>query len=292
MMRIFFLPLPLFCIANVVVAQEQRGAEDLLRAVTFYASFDEQVAGDFGGGGLLPQTRFNHRDKTNEYVFEEGVAKNVLRIARNRGVSGGALQGVDVLPRRGRILFPAKNNLAYTAGGWGGAVSLWLNTNPNTVLKTSFCDPIQITHRGAHNGGLWIDFPNTKPRDFRLGAFPALREGESPVRESDPQAPLVRVKEIGFKSGHWHHVVMNWKNFDTGRPDAEITLYIDSRPMGRLANRDIAMKWDLARTGIYIGVNYIGLMDELAVFNRPLTQAEITLLRDEPAIVAQLKPRK
>ena len=34
------------------------------------------------------------------------------------------------------------------------------------------------------------------------------------------------------------------------------------------------MGWDIEKTGIYISIGYIGLMDELALFDRALTAAE------------------
>lgn len=263
--------------------------DGLLKGATFYASFDESVAADFGSGGKKPSTRFDDVTKKGQYIFEPGVTGNILRIAKQQGVVGGALEGVDVLPRRGRVFFPAAGNIAYKPGGWGGAVSFWLNSNPNTQLKTKYCDPIQITHRGAHNGGLWVDFPNTTPRDFRLGVFRGLAADEKPVKESDPEAAIIRVPRIGFKQGRWHHVVMNWSDFDTGQSNATVELFIDGKSAGRLRNRDLPMKWDLERVGIYVGVAYIGLMDELAIFGRPLTSNEINALRHSPKVLSRLK---
>jgi hypothetical protein len=178
------------------------------------------------------------------------------------------------LPRNGRIFFPAKGNIAFKPGGWSGAVSFWLNTDPNKLLKTRFCDPVQITHKGANNGGLWFDFNDAKPRDARMGAFPAFASGEQGIKEDDPAAPLVIIKGVEFKEGEWHHVVLNWRNFDTGRADAAAELFIDGKSIGRIENRAIAMSWDLDKAGIYVAVNYLGLLDELAVFSRSLSEAE------------------
>src|SRR5439155_250054 len=82
----------------------------------------------------------------------------VFTIAKDGGIHGGALEVKDVLPRNGRIFIPAKGNLAFKKGGWGGAVSFWMKTDPETLLKTKFCDPFQITHKGANNAGIWVDF--------------------------------------------------------------------------------------------------------------------------------------
>src|SRR5215208_4418499 len=67
-------------------------------AATFYASFDEAVRGDVGGGQLTPDTRFNHPTEKNQFVVEKGIDRMVFQIAKDKGVSGGALEAVDVLP--------------------------------------------------------------------------------------------------------------------------------------------------------------------------------------------------
>jgi hypothetical protein len=270
-----------------------QAADDAIRnAATFYASFDSEVKGDFGGGSLKPSTRFNHPAAQGQFVFEPGFDSNVFRIAPNKGVHGGALEPVDILPRNGRIFFPARGNIAFREGGWSGSASFWLKTDPNTMLKTSFCDPLQITQKGASNGGLWLDFNDAKPKQMRMGSFPAVPEGGKAVSENDPQAPLIRMSTAGFTADQWRHVVLVWENFDTGRADARIALYVDGKLIGELKGREIAMNWDLDKAGIYVAVSYIGLLDELALFNRPLTPAEITRLREEPGLLSALKKRR
>lgn len=263
------------------------------QALTLYASFDETPKADFGHGDLSLSTRFNHETEKGRFVFQKGFDPKVFRIAKGKGRLGGALEVLDVLPRNGRIFFPAHGNLAYRTGGWGESVSLWINTNPDTMLKTAFCDPVQITEKGANNGGLWIDFPDVRPRDLRLGAFPAVPEGQTGAKESDPNAPMVRVPGIGFQSGDWHHLAITWNNFDTGRKDGSAILYIDGKSRGEIQNADLRMGWDLDRTGIYIAVSYIGLLDELALFNRPLTPEEVASLHAHPELLrsASTEPR-
>jgi hypothetical protein len=265
----------------------QENVDNLRKAATFYASFDEGIRGDLGQS-LTPGTRFNHSKQAGQFVFEKDIDRKVFRIAK-AGVAGGALEATDVLPRNGRIYFPAKGNLGYRAGGWGGAVSVWLNTDPNKLLKTSFCDPIQITQKGANNGGLWVDFNDARPRDLRHGAFPAIAEGRPPIKEEDANAPLVRVKGIDWEAGAWHHVVLSWQNFDSGKADAVSTLYIDGRQIGQIKDRELAMSWDLEKTGLYVAVNYIGLLDELAVFGRALSDEEVRTLHQRPDVLTRLK---
>jgi Concanavalin A-like lectin/glucanases superfamily len=109
------------------------------------------------------------------------------------------------------------------------------------------------------------------------------------MSEDDADAPMVRVPAVGFKAGEWHHVVINWRNFDTGKADARATLFIDGKQIGEVKDRAIAMNWEIERVGIYVAVNFIGLLDEFAVFNRPLTLDEVARLHRELGVLAGLQ---
>ncbi|MBI3468211.1 MAG: CehA/McbA family metallohydrolase [Planctomycetes bacterium] len=287
--RISFSLLLVVAGCSAFASAEEVNDTDIRKAVTVYASFDQRAAADRGGGGLTLSTRFNQEEKKVPYVFQKGFDADIFRIAKGKGIHGGALECTGVLPSNGRIFFPAGGNIAFKKGGWGGAVSVWVNTDPNELLKTRFCDPVQITQKGAGNGGIWFDFNDSKPRDLRMGVFPAVAAGSAPIKEDDPGAPIVRVKGIGFRSGDWHHVVLSWRNLDTGKKDAQAALYIDGELIGEVKDHEIAMDWDINKTGIYVAVNYIGLLDELAVFGRELTAAEVARLHEQPGLVASLK---
>jgi sulfatase modifying factor 1 len=260
----------------------------LREAATLYASFDEAPRADFGGGERTLSTRSGPPGK-GPYKFEKGFNADVFKVARDKGIHGGALAPTDILPGGGRIFFPARGNIAFKRGGWAGAVSMWLKIDPNTQLKAQFCDPVQITQKGAGDGGIWFDFNDAKPRDSRMGVFPAVPEGQKGMPESDPNAPMVRIKDIGWKKDDWHHVVLTWKNFDTGKADALAVLYIDGKKIGEVKDRAIAMDWDIDRAGIFVAVGFTGLLDEFAVFNRMLTEEEVKKLQQEPGLLAPLK---
>jgi hypothetical protein len=188
----------------VMVAQPNLladAAADLLKGVTFYASFDKDVKGDFGSGDLTLSTRFNHKTEKGAFVFEKGYPQKAFRIAPGKGISGGALEAVDVLPDNGRIFFPAKGNIGYKKGGWNGTLSVWINHDPDTQLKTGFCDPVQITQKGAGNGAIWFDYNDAKPnRNLRMGTFPAIGEGRPPIQESrEAFSPMVWGGQAGFQ---------------------------------------------------------------------------------------------
>jgi hypothetical protein len=124
-----------------------------------------------------------------------------------------------------------------------------------------------------------------------MGIFPSVPSGQKPIPEDDPKAPMVRVPAVKFKAGDWHHIVLTWKNLDTGKNDGQAVLYIDGKKKGSLENAQLAMDWDMEKAGIYVGVNFIGLMDELAIFGRMLTSEEVSRLHKSFDLLATLKKR-
>jgi formylglycine-generating enzyme required for sulfatase activity len=261
----------------------------LRKAVSLYASFDESVRMDFGNGDTIPGTR-SVDTETKKFVFDKGFDAKYFRIAKDKGISGSCLEVTDLPPKSGRLYFPAKGNVAFKKdGSWGGAFSVWVNTDPNMLLKTPFSDPVLITQKGLNNGSIWAHFNDAKPRALQAGTYPSIPDGQKPVDEDDAQAPLTRLKDVGFKAGEWHHIVLTWDRFNTGQKDGTHTLYVDGKKIGTLKDYPIAMDWDIDQARIYFAVNFIGLLDELAVFNRPLTAEEVTLLHQKPGVLSALK---
>jgi hypothetical protein len=277
------------CVILIAAAVPASAGEDALKkAVTFYASFDEGLMPDVGVGPI--RTRFGDPKEPSKFIFKDGYDKNIYKINKQNGLAGNCLEAIDVLKDRGRFFYPVKGNLAYKKGGWGGACSMWILMDPQ-ALKLQFCDPVQITQKGANNGGIWFDFNDAKPRDLRMGVFPAVPEGKTGAKESDADAPMVRLPKIGFKADVWHHIVLSWSNFDTGKPNAVATLYIDGKAIGSVKDRAIAMDWDIEKAGIYTAVGYTGLLDEMACFNRALTQEEVTALHKTHGLLQSLKKK-
>jgi hypothetical protein len=260
------------------------------KAVTLYASFDEEARMDFGVGEPIPGTRSIDPQDKKKFIFEKGFDPKYFRIAKDKGVSGGCLEVVDLPPRNGRLYFPAKGNVAFRKdGGWGGAVSVWVNTDPNKSLKTPFCDPVLLTQKGLNNGSIFVHFNDAKPRALQSGTYPSIPSGQEPVPEEDPKAPLTRLKDVAFKAGEWHHLVLSWDRFNTGKKDGTHTLFVDGKKIGDLKDYKIGMDWEIEQTRVYFAVNLVGFLDELAVFNRPVNAEEVALLYKKPDVLKPLK---
>jgi hypothetical protein len=280
------VPVTLFVVAWACAAPAADAPEAVLRrAATFYASFDEQPQGEFGGGDQSLWTRYDHETEKGRHVFARGFDPECIRVVPDKGIQGGALEFRRALPRRGMLFFPAHGKLAYQKGGWGGAVSVWLKPS----AQTPFCDPIYITQKKWNDGAIWLDHNHDRQGSVRLGAFPALPAGQKPSEPDDPHPSMLRLNERVLKADAWNHVLLSWANCDTGRNDGRIVLYIDGKRVGQIQDLDLRLDWDLDQTRIYLGFQYLGLLDELAVFNRPVTAAEAVLLHGRPGLLTALK---
>jgi hypothetical protein len=257
----------------------------LRKTVLFYASFDDEPRGDLGEGDLSLWTRFEHETEKGKYSVEKGFHAESVRIAKGKGVQGGALEFTRALPRRGMLFFPAMGKLACQKGGWGGAVSVWLKPS----AQTPFCDPVYITQRRWNDGALWFDYNHDKRGSLRMGAYPVLADGQKPPEPGDPHPSMARLRENALKPNAWNHLVLSWNNCDSGKKDGQAALFIDGKLAAEVRDLDLRLDWDLAQTRIHLGFMYLGLMDELAIFSRCLSASEAALLHDRPAIMSVLR---
>ena len=90
--------------------------------------------------------------------------------------------------------------------------------------------------------------------------------------------PLVTVDPPPFARGKWTHVVFTFEHFNTGAADGVARLYLDGQPHGTISARTQTFTWDADQAALMLGLGYVGLFDELSVFNRALTPAEVSTL--------------
>jgi hypothetical protein len=249
---------------------------NLKSALTFYASFDKDIKADFALGDPNLYTVPNRKAKDSAKV---GLHKSDISRQEGKGKYGAAL--VFTERSRGNIYYPSEKNIAYSKENWSGAISFWLSLDPATDLEPGYCDPIQITDVSYNDAAIWVDFTKENPRDFRLGVIED-RDAWNPNPEGpDNENPafinmLPAVKNPPFSKGKWTHILINFSGLNSKKGQA--SLYLDGELKGTRPNITNPFTWDLSDSNIYLGLGYIGLMDELSVFNRSLTEKEIETL--------------
>ena len=254
----------------------------LKKSLTFHASYDSGTDADSAKGDKRLFTLVEKQPKAGNHTGD------LTRLAKGRGLSGGAL----LFTRRNAkwLLYDGAKNFHYAEKNWSGTVSFWLKVDPINELDPGYVDPIQITPNTWNDASFFVDFnKDGNPRAFRLGAFadkPVWNPANKDVPESE--RPLVPAKSTPFDKDKWTHVAFTWERFNTGKKDGVATLYLNGNKEGSITGWNQQFSWSGKEHRIMIGLNYMGLFDELACFNRALTASEIKRIHDHQAGLATL----
>lgn len=237
------------------------------KEVLFRATFDGGTAAQIGVGDKNLYSAPTYKDKPVPGLEGSGV-----EWVTSGGRKGGALK------------FPVKNTKAVyfkahgNVGLQSGTLSFWLKLDPDQDLAPGFCDPLQLTDKAYNNSAIWVDFTkDDKPRHFRLGVFGALKAWNPTNAESDKNPDfnnrLVVVNKPPFTRDAWTHVAIVYSGLGEGAGTA--TLYVNGQSQGTKTGIKEIFDWDKVNTTIRLGINYTGLMDDIATFRRPLTEKEV-----------------
>lgn len=256
-------------------------ATELAAALTFHASFDGRVDADIAAGDARLHTAVAEGDRESEPGLH---TDGKTRLAEGKGVAGDAL---EFTRRDSRWLyFRGAGNVAYSPPAadvpWSGSVSVWLRLDPEEDLEPGYADPIQITTRAWNDGAFFVDFDKEgDPREFRLGVFPDLAAWNPENREvPEDERPLVKVRRPPFSGDEWTHVVFTWEGFNrAGSGDGVAALYLNGKRQGEIAGRNQTVTWRAdEELRLYVGLYFVGLLDELSCFNRALDPDEVARL--------------
>ncbi|MEM1002847.1 MAG: LamG-like jellyroll fold domain-containing protein [Bacteroidota bacterium] len=251
--------------------------EQLKSALTLYASFDEGVDANMALGDSKLYTVMDRRQMDSAMI---GLHKDSVNQSSDMGKAGsGGLLFTG--KTRGSIFYKSEKNIAYDSTNWSGAISFWLKLNPDEDLRPGFCDPIQITDVSYNDASIWVDFTKTLPRAFRLGVIEDRNAWNPNPEGPDNENPifmdlLVRMDGHPFNRDSWTHVLVNYSGLNSHAGKAD--LYVNGSLAGTRDSISNPFSWEIEKSNIYIGLSYIGLFDELSLYNRYLTEEEIRAL--------------
>jgi hypothetical protein len=262
-------------LSSSVHAQVTSPAADMI----LHASFDDVTDLNlFDKNGWIYTAASPKRDNA-----KQGLNVDSVSIAKGQGRYRDALK---FSAKSDQVLFYQGSEFGYKTKDWSGTVSLWMKLDPNKDLEPGFCDPIQITERGWNDGAFFVDFDKDLPRDFRLGVFPDYAFWNPADTKFDDiplaERPMVTVKNPPFNAKEWTHVCFTWENINSSDSSpATTTLYLNGKSQGSL-KRPMKFTWEPSRVGIMIGVYFVGLMDDLIIFNKSLSAEQVELLYQHP----------
>ena len=283
------IPLVLAATAISTLAAPQPDAGTLAAALSFHAPFDGSLDAAYASGD--PRL-YSAKDRRSAAGATPGVDPDHVKLVRGAGRHGDAVR--VTLKSSPLVFYRGRRNVAYARQDWGGTVSVWLSLDPDRELAPGYSDPLIITPRAWDDASLFVDFTRDDvPRRFRFAAFadkavwnPAGRGWDDvPVAER----PMIEVAKPPFASGKWTHVAWTWSGFNAEGTGGVLRGYLDGTPAGTLTGRRQIYTWDPAEVLIAFGVEYIGLIDELSIFTRALSDEEVRTLHALPGGVASLR---
>jgi hypothetical protein len=277
------------CLTLITLDRTVAANDALRKALTFHASFDQFVDADFALGSKQLYTATSYKQREDA---KPGLDHPDVQLLSGTGRFGGALKFAKKNTKA--LYYAATKNVAYQPRDWNGTVSFWLSLDPETDLEPGYCDPLQVTDEEYNDAALWVDFTrDDKPRHFRLGVFGDLKSWNPkdlpPDKNPDFLGRLVVVKKTPFAQGRWTHVVITHQGLGSAKGGVA-KLYLDGVLQGKTPVIAEPFGWDLERAAIRLGVNYVGLFDDLAVFNRELSEQEVKALHQLKDGVKSLKP--
>ncbi|MBL8799579.1 MAG: LamG domain-containing protein [Planctomycetia bacterium] len=248
------------------------------KALAFHASFDGQADADFARGDpkLYTASKFQRTDA------KPGLHRPDVTLVKGKGKYGDALHFAK--NEKAVVFYQADKNMGYRDKDWQGSVSFWLSLDPDKDLQPGYCDPVQITDKKWDDAAFFVDFTkDEKPRHFRLGIYSdhkvwnpkGLKFEQVPVADR----PLSEhIEKPPFATGKWTHVLFTFAQLNSGKPDGVGKLYLDGKPVAGIRGRTLTFTWEPSKAAIMLGLSYIGLFDDLAVFDRALTDDEVGLV--------------
>ena len=265
----------------------------LRQALTFHVSFDHSADADFACGDAHVYTAPAMNKRGEAVAGLPGTAETVL--VANEGRFGGALKFTQ--KKAPVVFYHAAQNFPYQSNDWNGTVSFWLSVDPATQLDPGFCDPIQITPKAWNDAAFFVEFEKmTNAIPFRLGVYSDYRVWNPTDRKwadipmSDK--PLITVNDPPFGQSKWTHVAFTFADFNRTNEHGTAKLYLDGEFRGEIAGRPFIFSWDPAQSAIMLGLSYMGLFDELSVFQRALTAEEVRALYELRGGITRLLTRQ
>lgn len=257
----------------------------LSQALTLHASFDKGLEADLARG-----------DKTC-YVAQgkeltTAAPTNEVRLVPDAGRFGGALHYIK--KNDFRPIFKDAGTLGYNDKNWNTSVSVWLRLNPDKDLEPGYCDPVQIVGDDTKKGFIFLEWSKDEtPRFFRYAIRPLFHIwNPTNVQWADipfNKRPMVQVDKAPFSHDAWTHAVFTLENVNDKTKPQVGRLYLNGKLQGTIENWELTFGWDPARVQLVLGAAYVGYMDDLAVFNRALTDGEVKLLYGLQQGVQELK---
>lgn len=254
------------CLASSCLAQDT-----LKSSLVFHASFDFVLNADFSKGDKTAVIK-----KGKEFVpcvFNDDVKLDAV---------GGKFGGCLHFPKKGvtRPQFSGVNVLGYNDKSWSATVSVWLRLTPDEDLEPGYCDPVQIVGDDTKKGFIFLEWSkNETPRFFRYAIRPLSQIWNPTNVQWDEipfdKRPMVQIANAPFRRDVWTQAVFTLDRINDQAAKPSGSLYLNGQLQSRITGWDLTFDWKPESVALMLGAAYVGHLDDLAVFDRALSDDEV-----------------
>jgi len=274
--------------ATTFLARAAEPVATLRPALLLHASFDKGLDADFAAGDAKLYSAPTGNRKSAQPGLPDG---GLVVLAKGEGRHGDALRFTKKM--KPTVFFRGEKNLGYNTNNWSGAASFWLRLDPDKDLEPGYSDPLQFVAQSWGEGNMFVEFSKDHtPRHFRYAILAVTRYWNPKNADwevlSDAERPMVPVLKPPFAREQWTHVAFTFGNVNSGKKDGWGKLYLNGEYQGQFTGWENTFKWDVSQSAVTLGLSYVGLFDDLALFNRPLTDAEVKAIHQAPGGVREL----
>ena len=256
----------------------------LRQSLTLHAAFDGKFEADFSRGD---RTLYFSGGGTS------GPAKetDTIKLTTDGGRHGGALHITKKNPVR--PYFKGPGAIDYKAASWSGSVSMWLRLTPDEDLEPGYCDPVQIVAGDTKKGFIFLEWSKDEtPRHFRYAIRPLVEiwnpKNQDWAKMTDAERPMVALHHAPFSRTRWTHAVFTFDRLNTGKAGTG-KLYLDGKLQGTIKGWDLTFGWEADKVQLVLAAAYVGHIDDLAVFDRALTDREVEQVFALPSGIRALR---
>ncbi|NJN05266.1 MAG: LamG domain-containing protein [Rhodobacteraceae bacterium] len=261
-------------------------SHDALRsALTFHASFDTGLDADYSRGDKACYVRT--KQGTVPAAFNE-------ELKHLPGADGSEAR--CILRRRAPRVRSSRTracSITTTRAGVPRCRSgcAWTRTRIWSPATATRCRSSQRREEGF----IFLEWSKDEsPRHFRFAIRP-LEEIWNPnkldwAKMTDAQRPAVNLPKAPFSREAWTHAVFTLESINDKTRKPVGRLYLNGELAGSIENWNLTLGWDPAQVALVLGASYVGHLDDLAVFNRALTGAEVKQLNGLKGGVRELRP--
>jgi len=285
------LPIHLFFPMLVVLcfSSSSRG-DDLDRGLLLLSTFDDTT--DLNLFGAQHAGWIHTAESTRRAMVWVNNRCPEATIVKDIGKKGDCFKFAE--PTKKVLYYQGTGSLPNPKKNWSGSLSIWLH--PNLAMGRGDCYPIVFSDGDWNRGGFFIRVPAAEPNKIQLGAVsrattvePAKLTPEFDLAKV-PKGRVFVTKPVTIKDDRWTLITMTYANINSETGDAAtMQIFVNDESVGEI-RKPISVAWMTPgatlkddkevepEAAIFLGLNYVGELDDLRLYNHTMPAEDIRRL--------------